>query len=694
MLNKNDFLKKYYAGITAFIVFFIYLTTLAPSIMEIDSGELATVQATLGIAHPTGYPLFSIIGYLLLNIPLPLTMIFKANLLASVFCALGVWIFIKSAYMILINVMLELPSTVKSKKKKGSQKVEANKEIDTSIFVLVSSVCSGLMLAFNKTIWTQSTSVEVYSLQIFLISLIIFTTLKAFYSREDKSTKWIWFGFALALGFSNHMTTLLLLPFSGILFFVKEKFNMLSVKKILFSLVAFIPTIVLVYLFLPLRASSSPFLNWGNPINMENFFRHISGKQYQVWLFSSADAAKEHLVQFLKNFPAEFGYIGLLIGLIGIYYSFKTARRIFHPLLITFLFSVLYTINYNIHDLDSYFSTAYLIFSIFIAFGFLKMAFFFKQELNRRTLVLLNFILYSIIAFSSRNFLTLDHPSYVVLFISFAIAIFQIYLLFNRRLQSGFYVTIISLFLTFTPLVLNYADVDESKVYTYEDYTKAVLNSSGKNAIIFSYQWDYFVAASYYFQYVENIRQDITVIDKELLRRSWYYDQLKRNHPDVIVNLTKEIADFKKAVRPFERDEQFDSDAIEKCYRTFMTNLVAQNVGSRDFYVGPELVQNEIRSGEFSLPLGYQLVPDLLLFKVVKGNDYVPASDPNFAIRLPERKDTYINFIENMTASMLTYRAMYELQFNKIDRARVYIDKVKKDFPEFQIPIEVENRIK
>jgi hypothetical protein len=202
------------------------------------------------------------------------------------------------------------------------------------------------------------------------------------------------------------------------------------------------------------------------------------------------------------------------------------------------------------------------------------------------------------------------------------------------------------------------------------------------------------VSASYYFQYVENYRKDISVIDKELLRRSWYYNQLRRNHPDVMAGLTPEVSDFLEAVKPFEKDEDFDSGTIEKCYRAFMTNLVAKSIDKRNVYIGPELVQNEMQRGEFALPQGYQLVPDVLLFKVVKGNEYVPANDPNFAIRFPKRKDHYINFIENMIASMLTYRAMYEIQFDKIDRARVYINKVKKDFPEFQIPIEVANRIK
>ena len=59
-------LKKYYGILVSLIILAVYVYTLAPSVVHIDSGELATVQATLGIAHPTGYPLFTVVGYLFL----------------------------------------------------------------------------------------------------------------------------------------------------------------------------------------------------------------------------------------------------------------------------------------------------------------------------------------------------------------------------------------------------------------------------------------------------------------------------------------------------------------------------------------------------------------------------------------------------------------------------------------------------
>ena len=45
----------------------LYLVRLYPDVGWYDSGELSGVAAGLGIAHPTGYPLYSLAGRLALT---------------------------------------------------------------------------------------------------------------------------------------------------------------------------------------------------------------------------------------------------------------------------------------------------------------------------------------------------------------------------------------------------------------------------------------------------------------------------------------------------------------------------------------------------------------------------------------------------------------------------------------------------
>ncbi len=639
-----EFLKKYYAVLTGLFVFLIYLITIAPTIIQIDSGELTAVQALAGIAHPTGYPLFTIAGYIFSKIPLPFNTAFQLNILAALWCSLGVGLFVYTSKFILDNLD-KFRSVSKIKPKSAKKSKQSNKaaqpEKSTSLpeaIKYIASAGGGILLGLSKTFWFQSTSVEVYSMHIFLISLIILCLIKAYtFSGERKPASiknpWMVLAFVLALGFSNHMTTLLILPGIAFLYFSKEKLNIASIKQILLMLLLFFPLLLIFYSYLPLRASQNPPVNWGNPIDFERIMRHISGKQYQVWLFSSTAAAKKQLAYFINNLPAELTFT-LIISFIGLFVSFFRAKKLFLFLIITFISTVAYSINYDINDIDSYFLLAYIMLAYFAVFGLIK----------------------------------------VYEFVS------------DRRYKIAAAAGLIVL-LTAGEFFINYNEVNQSDTYTFEDYTKALLSSTDKNSVVFSYLWDYCVSPSYYFQYVEGFRKDVAVIDKELLRRSWYYNQLETDHPEVIEGVKTDIELFKNALQPFERDEKYDSNLLESLYRKLMTDLAASNTEHRSFYFPPEIAENELRNGQFNLPEGYTYVPDVLLFKVVKStNEYVPAADPDFHIRFPENGNRYTDFIQNLAGSVLASRALYELRFNKTDRAKIYINKIKSDFPRFNIP--------
>ncbi len=641
-INLITFSRRYYYLLTAFFVFVVYLFTMAPSVVQIDSGELAAVQITLGIAHPTGYPLFTIIGFLFSLIPLPFTKIFQMNLLAAIYCSASVGVFVYTVKLVLDNLGLFNPKenvkkdkTKKLKKKDKSKKETAstNDNVIPDNIKYLSAVFGGLILAFSKTFWFQSTSVEVYSLHLLLITLVILFLFKAFISsiNNDKTFQWIIFALFLALGFTNHMTTLLILPGVAYLYFSRYGLNLSSVKRVVLMILFFILVLVIFYSYLPISASQSPLLNWGNPIDFERILRHISGKQYQVWLFSSTAAAKKQFVHFVETLPAEFS-ISLIIAAIGLFAAFRKAKRFFIFLIITFLFTILYSINYDIHDIDSYFLLAYICLAFFTIFGVLKL--YEITGKNKNVLILPGLLLVSLII--------------------------QFYSNFDKVNQHG--------------------------IYTFEDYTKAVVGSVTEDAIIFSYQWDYFISSFYYYKNVEDYRKDVAVIDKELLRRSWYYNQLSNAFPGLFDGVQNDVNEFLIALVPFERSETFDSQKLETHFRRIMTGLVATNIDEKDIYVAPEIFEQEMQRGEFVLPEGYILVPDLFLFKVAKGNRYYPASDFNYKIRFPEKRNHYITMIENFVGTMLSRRALYEIKFAQSERAKYYVQKIIENLPNYKLP--------
>lgn len=119
------FLKRYYAILTGILIFLIYLTTIAPTILQIDAGELTAVQALAGIAHPTGYPLFTMIGYLFSKIPLPFSTAFQLNILAAIWCSFGIGLFVYTSKFILDN--LDKFRSAKASPQKKNKKCEAER---------------------------------------------------------------------------------------------------------------------------------------------------------------------------------------------------------------------------------------------------------------------------------------------------------------------------------------------------------------------------------------------------------------------------------------------------------------------------------------------------------------------------------------------------------------------------------------
>jgi len=90
------------AALAFFLPFAVYLKTSSPTVTFIDSGELALVCYTLGIPHPTGYPLYALLGKLVTMLPFG-SVIGRLNFLSAIFVA-GAVLFL---YLSLRKLLLE-----------------------------------------------------------------------------------------------------------------------------------------------------------------------------------------------------------------------------------------------------------------------------------------------------------------------------------------------------------------------------------------------------------------------------------------------------------------------------------------------------------------------------------------------------------------------------------------------------------
>jgi hypothetical protein len=585
----------------------LYLPTMSRAVSFIDSGELATVICTLGIAHPTGYPLFTMLGWLWVHLPLPGEEIIRLNLMCAVFAAAGVAVFVAAA-----RLVIEQADTRAAGKERGKEE---------NALVVVAAAGGGLLLAFSETYWSVATAVEVYALHVLFVALVLAAFLRAAY-RPGKGS-WENFAFVVGLGFTNHMTMILLAPGLLYLYFATQGFRREAWKRIgrmsLPFLLGLSP-----YLYLPLRAARGPLMNWGNPDTPERFLWHVSAKQFRVWIFSSTEVAGRQFHYFLSTLPGEMSLIGLALGAVGLVTLLVRARKLAVATLLLFVGTVAYSINYDIHDIDSYFLLAYVTLALWGAVG-----------------------LHTILAYVSRSFA------------------------WNLR---G--VAVAGLLVAVLPAVWIYSREDEHHDFLVEDYTHNVFSSAERNALVLSYQWDYWVSAAYYYQAVRHERSDLAVVDKELLRRSWYYHQLESRYPWLTRASAQEIDAFKAQLYRFEHELPYDPAAIQGRFVEMIRSFIRRSMAERPVYVGGEI--------EPEFTAGLQRVPDGLLFRLYADSLFHPTPLRDFPMRPFERRGRLEDVMKTLYAQAFVARARYYVAAGQVGEARIAAHKALQYDPGFQ----------
>ncbi len=590
----------------------VYFNTLAPSVVHIDSGELAAVQALLGIAHPTGYPLFTVAGNLFAKLPLFSTVIRRLNFLAMLWVLSGLVFFMLAAR--------------RAVRREGGE--DRHGEPQTA------AVCgAGFLLAFSRTFWIQSASIEVYSLHILLMGMTLWAAIPLVCENRPTLKRWIAVAFLLGLSFSNHMTTLFLLPGLAYLWISRMGLKPAALKKMGLCVLVAAAAAITVYLYMPVRAAQHPVLNWGNPVHWDGFMRHVTGRQYSVWMFKSSETAWANFNRFWVRFPSEFTWPGLLLGLIGMAYTAFKSFRLFLFISIVFLTTVLYSVNYDIHDLESYFLLAFIVFALWVAYGIIAASIALKKY----------------------------------------------------RWGAAVVAVLVGLSICFEAKS-HFREADQSGCHVFDDYTRKALASLPEKAVLITYQWDYLVSPACYFQHVEKVRPDVAVIDKELLRRSWYFPQLETNQPALVEPVRAEIDAFLEAVHPFENGGIYNSALLDRLYARLIMRLMETNIESGVF-LGPELIDKELRTGEVVLPEGCALVPDLFFYRLVRDRSaYMPLRSEDNAIRFPKTPDAYTENVKRFAARMAALRILYESQNGKPDNANRLRQTSSFHYPDFPFP--------
>ena len=659
------------AGAVFFLALLLYSWTLAPTVTLTDSGELIVAAHGLGVAHPPGVPLWIILAHLASLVPLgnvAQRINFSSALFAALACATVTLVVSE-----LIITALYLGASKRSKKAAQQRKsVEASGVGSLSIFA--PAIGAGLLLAFSRTLWSYATIAEVYTLNALLTLIVFFLVLRwrrlIIESRrsagEQITTKDTWlyaaaFVFGLAMGV-HHVTVALMLPAIAAVVYRTEGGKFFTSRRLLYAALISISALIVVYSYLPLAASQSPVMNWGNPRSLQEIWWHITGRQYRVFLSFSPSMVGMQFGEFWRLLLREFGFLwfplALCLASAGFARAFKENRTAFWFLLFIviadlgwcFNFSAPHTAYEIAEDKDAYYLPTFI--SVAIAAGF-----------GIRWLI-------------------------------------QLTLSKKRSLKKTYAVATVAVLLT--ALAANWPFNNRRRYFIADDYVENLFSTIAPNGLLLTQDWQV-ASPMFYAQGIEHRRLDAKVVDVNLLRRSWYFDYLRRAYPYLVERSRDKIDAFVGILKEWERDpalfarEQSLTQRINATFFDMLRSMVTNENRIAPVYITRDLLLTDTINGELGkwIAQNYQLVPEGLVFNLAADQSFHESPDPHLRIRgladgtVRFDKDDVVNLkILPAYTSMLVNRGRYLAHFGDHNGAIEAFTQALALDPHFDLALE------
>lgn len=306
-------------GLFCFLVtFIIYINNLPVTALSGDGGDFLTAITTRGLAHPSGYPTYVLLGIIFTYLPLPVTIAFKVGILTSLLASLSVFF-----------MFLFLFKLTKS---------------------LVISTISVFTLAFVYAFWLYAESVEIFSLH-YLFVIVLLCVSYLYYLSKNKHLLLL-LAFLLGLSLTNNFTIIFVFPSVFLLVLSKKTFRYLTPKFLLLLAVLFLVGL-LPYLYLLYGSYFGPTISWKRIENLSGFWSYVSRKDYGwgtnlqtgITLENRVLALQSFATYWLTNIPGVY----FIFCILGMFFTVKKNKIIFLSLLSGICFSggffLLYTGN-------------------------------------------------------------------------------------------------------------------------------------------------------------------------------------------------------------------------------------------------------------------------------------------------------------------------------------------------------------
>jgi hypothetical protein len=344
------FIAQHLDALIAFAIalasFALYLRTLAPDVVDADGGEFQFAAWNFSFVHPTGYPLYLMLGGLFQHLVPIGNPAFRLNVFTAVTGALAV-----GAVYLAAREMA---------RQRGAALIAA------------------ASFALTRTFWFDASAAETYDLNAFFVALLMFIALR--WQSQPSARTFAVFCFVYGLALTHHRTIVLWIPAFVVFFFMVTRRAANGAAKVRYGLwfISAFAVPLLLYLYIPLRAPASPYaalaLAPGRDIVLyqnspTGFLNYLLGRVFQSEI--GWDAVSVARVAALPQLLTEqFTGIGVTLGVIGI--AAMLVKKEWARLALLALgcaATILFAAAYHIGDIFHYYIPAYLVWAMWIGAG-------------------------------------------------------------------------------------------------------------------------------------------------------------------------------------------------------------------------------------------------------------------------------------------------------------------------------------
>lgn len=327
----------------------LYLRTLAPSVATVfdDSPEFQLVCYLLGVAHPTGYPLYTLLGKLFTLLPVG-DVAYRVNLMSALFAAMAL------AWLALL--LRELTGR------------------------RLAGALGAAALAVAPAFWAQATIAEVYPLHLFLLTLCLWLVARWERSGEAGQRWLIALAAAFGLALAHHRTVMLFAP--GILLVIlwvwrrwlaggETSEALPSSWPRLWSIALALLLPLALYLYIPFVGARVGSLDGTYRNTLNGFLRHVLALDYGVFLTGNPFGQSRDIRFYISLFAEQFGIAGALLGLAGLMLPWRR-RRVWLAILVSLLLCLGFAVAYRVADIEVFLLPAFLIWTLGIGVALSK----------------------------------------------------------------------------------------------------------------------------------------------------------------------------------------------------------------------------------------------------------------------------------------------------------------------------------